>query len=221
MYLPRNKLEQVGLKRGLPMIFVHTPKCGGSYIAHAIGSRRERKCFTRKHPRLSGHKTYMEYKTAMASLDMDIGDYVTFSVIRDPWSWHVSLYHYVKGLTGVDQRKNVDLHALMNRLSFSEYLMWLNDLPDAFRDSYNAKNVCDWVVDTDGSIAVDFLLRQENLDADLRRFQDEYHILLKIPDKPVNTSKHRAYQKYYAPAEVDFIAKRHKRDIDLFGYCFD
>ncbi|NQW15585.1 MAG: sulfotransferase family 2 domain-containing protein [Rhodobacter sp.] len=221
MYVPRNRIEALGLRRGLPMIFVHTPKCGGSYIAHAIGEKRERRCFTRKHPALKGHKTYMEYKTAMIPLGIDIDDFITFSVIRDPWSWHVSLYHYVKGLTGVDQRKNQKLHAIMNKLSFSEYLVWLENMEDEFHDSYNAKNVCDWVIDDKGEIAVDFILRQEKLDEDLRLFNEEYGILLNIPKKPVNTSKHKAYQKYYSPAEVDYIAKRHKRDIDLFGYAFD
>jgi len=54
MYMPRTRLEATGLKRGLPMIFVHTPKCGGSYIAHAIGYFRERNCITRRHPSLKG-----------------------------------------------------------------------------------------------------------------------------------------------------------------------
>ena len=64
-------------------------------------------------------------------------------------------------------------------------------MDDEFHKSYNAKNVCDWVIDDKGEIAVDFILRQENLDEDLLRFQDVYEILLNIPKKPVNTSKHK------------------------------
>ena len=94
-------------------------------------------------------------------------------------------------------------------------------MEDEFHDSYNANNVCDWVIDDKGEIAVDFILRQEKLDEDLLRFQKEYGILLNIPKKPVNASKHKAYQKYYSPAEVDYIAKRHQRDIDLFAYSFE
>jgi sulfotransferase famil protein len=221
MYMPRTRLEATGLKRGLPMIFVHTPKCGGSYIAHAIGYHRERRCFTRKHPKLKGHKTYLEFKTAMAGLGMDIGDFNTFSVVRDPWSWHVSLYHYVKGLTGVERAKNEDLVALMNRIDFSEYLRWLADIKDPAFDLYNARIVSDWVVGEDGKIAVDFILRQESLDTDLRRMQATYGIRLNIPEKPVNTSRHRDYRSYYSCDEVDFIAKRHERDLQLFGYRFD
>lgn len=221
MYMPRTRLEATGLKRGLPMIFVHTPKCGGSYIAHAIGYHRERRCFTRKYPRLRGHKTYLEFKSGMADLDMSIDDYVTFSVIRDPWSWHVSLYHYVKGLTGVDREKNEDLVALMNRLGFSEYLSWLADIEDPAPDLYNARIVSDWVTGEDGVIAVDYILRQESLEADLRRMQKKYGVRLKIPSKPVNISSHGDYRSYYSNAEVDFIAKRHQHDLQLFGYRFD
>jgi len=82
MYVPRTRLESLGLKRGLPMIFVHTPKCGGSFVADAIGHRRERHCFTRRHPMLRGHKTYLEYQHAFTTLGIDINKFVTFSVVR-------------------------------------------------------------------------------------------------------------------------------------------
>lgn len=206
---------------GRPMIFVHTPKCGGSFVAHAVGYWRERLCFTRRYKTLQGHKTYVEFRDAMAVLGKDIRDYTTFSVIRDPWSWHVSLYHYIKNLEGVAREKKKAAHEVMNRLSFSEYLLWLDNMGEEFQTTHFAKNICDWLVDETGEIAVDFVLRQERLVEDLLKMQKEYGLYLRIPQQRINTSKHDDYRSYYTDQEADFIARRHRRDIEMFGYTFE
>jgi len=222
MYVPRTRLESLGLKRGLPMIFVHTPKCGGSFIAHAIGRRRERHCFTRRHPLLRGHKTYLEYREAFETLGIDITKYVTFSVVRNPWSWHVSFYHYVRGLTGRNLEDASVENAIMSKLSFSEYLQWVDDPDRPKRDGFpTTRNVSDWVVDETGKIVVDTVMRQETLREDLVRFQEKYSLRLTIPEKRVNTSRHDDYRKYYSSADVDLVRRRHKQDIELFGYDFE
>lgn len=218
--VPRNRMGTLALWSGRPMIFVHTPKCGGSFVAQAVGYWRERLCFTRRHKMLQGHKTYMEFRDVMALLGKDIRDYTTFSVIRDPWSWHVSLYHYIRDLKGVAREKKRAAHEVMNRLSFSEYLLWLDDMGDEFQETHFAKNVCDWVIDESGKIAVDFILRQERLVEDLVEMQDRFGLYLRIPTEKVNTSRHGDYRMYYSDSEVDFIARRHQRDIEMFGYEF-
>lgn len=223
MYLPRTFLESTGLKRGLPAVFVHTPKCGGSFIAEGLGRRRERRCFTRKHPLLKGHLMWTEYRDLFPKTGRDISDYMTFSVVRNPWDWHVSIYHYVRQLTGRYREIYADEHAELNRMSFSEYTAMVDD-PERNKIGWMdqaTRNVADWVIDESGEIKVDFILRQEQMERDFERFIDTYALQLKIPTKRVNASKHKDYRSYYSDKDAEIIARRHTRDVALFGYTFD
>jgi len=221
MYVPRTRLESIGIKRGLPMIFVHTPKCGGSFVATAIGNHRERHCITRRHPTMQGHKTYIEFRNALAALGIDIKDFVTFSVVRNPWSWHVSFYHFVRGLTGRELEDAAVENAIMSKQSFSEYLAWVDDESSPKSEDFpTTHNVCEWVIDESGDIAVDAILRQESLREDFAAMQKKYHIRAKIPQTRVNASEHKDYRSYYTDADIELVARRHARDIELFGYEF-
>ena len=223
MYLPRTFLESTGLKRGLPAIFVHTPKCGGSFIAEGIGRRRERHCFTRRHPLLKGHKMWTEYRDLFPRLGRDIHDYMTFSVVRNPWDWHVSFFHYIRQMTGRYREIFAEEHAELNRISFAEYLAWIDD-PDRPKPGWldeATRNVCEWVVDEAGEIAVDVMMRQEKLEADFQDFIDAYGLRLQVPKARVNTSVHKDFRTYYSDPEVEIVARRHVHDVALFGYSFD
>jgi len=222
MYLPRTRMERLGLKRGLPMIFIHTPKCGGSFVADAIGHRRERHCFTRRHPALRGHKTYLEYRQAFETLGININRFETFSVVRNPWAWHVSFYHYVRGLSGRNLEKAAAENAILSKQSFSDYLARVDnpEISDGI-EFPTTRNVSDWVTDENGKIVVDTILRQENLRSEIERFQKKYSLQLAIPSAPINTSKHKDYRSYYSSADVDLVRRRHARDIELFGYDFN
>ena len=221
MYLPRTFLQSTGLKRGLAAVFVHTPKCGGSFISEGIGHKRERHCFTRRHPLLKGHRTWVEYRDLFPKLGLDIHDYMTFSVVRNPWAWHVSYFHYIRQLSGRNRQKFASEHAVLNRMSFADYLRWIDD-PDSPKGEMQdaTRNVSDWVVDETGTIAVDFVMRQERLEADFAGFISQYGLRLAVPAKRVNASAHQDYRSYYRAGDVDIVARRHARDVALFGYGF-
>jgi len=222
MYLPRTFLQSTGLKRGLAAVFVHTPKCGGSFISEGIGYKRERHCFTRRHPLLKGHRTWVEYRDLFPELGLDIHDYMTFSVVRNPWAWHVSYFHYIRQLSGRNRQKFASEHAVLNRMSFADYLRWIDD-PDSPKGEMQdaTRNVSDWVVDETGTIVVDFVMRQESLEADFARFISQYGLRLAVPTKRVNASAHQDYRSYYRAGDVDIVARRHTRDVALFGYAFE
>jgi hypothetical protein len=223
MHLPRTFLESTGLMQGLPAIFVHTPKCGGSFIAEGLGRRRERHCFTRKHPLLKGHRTWREYRDLFPQTGRDLGDFMTFSVVRNPWQWHVSIYHYVRQMTGRYAQIYAAEHGELNRITFSDYLAMIDDSSRkqiGGLEEYT-RNVCDWLVDDQDRIAVDFLMRQERMEEDFTRFTETYDLRLSIPAKRVNTSKHYDYRTYYSDQDAELVQRRHARDVAHFGYGFD
>lgn len=206
------------------MIFIHTPKCGGSLVASAFG-RRFKRCPSIRWPEAAGHLTYREYKTVFANRGKNLDDYVLFTVIRNPWDWHVSWYHYVGRDTG-GRRSGMPLeHEQIKGLNFSEYLRWLDDegQPRSQND-YMRRQVADWIIDDVGRIAVLDILRQETLHADLIKLRDHYGLRLSIPsqDERINASrKDQDYRRFYTDEDAARIARRHARDIELFGYSFD
>lgn len=223
MLVPHNLRETLNPRAGERTIFIHTPKCGGSFVASAFG-RRYQRCPTLRWPEAAGHLTYRQYKPIFAAHGDDLDSYALFSVIRNPWDWHVSWYHYVGRDTG-GKRSGMPLeHEQIKDLSFSDYLAWLDDSEQPrSRDDYMRRQISDWMVNEDGEIAVDDILRQENLRGDLEALRDRYGLRLKISSRErINASrKDQDYRRFYSAADADRIARRHGRDIALFGYSFE
>lgn len=225
MRLPTRLLERPFPFLGRPTLFVHTPKCGGSYIGTAFGRRRFARAPEQRHPRLRGHLTWIEYRDRFAEMGEDVTTWLTISLVRNPWDWHVSWYHYIRGDTGGQRSGHALEHELFRRFSFHDYIDWLED-PDAPRgpQGYITRQVSDWFVDESGRIAVDHVLRQERLGADLAELARTEGLCLKLPRRRRNASRAqdtRDWRAFYSDADAERIARRHARDIALFGYRFD
>jgi hypothetical protein len=223
MLVPHNLREALNPWAGERMFFVHTPKCGGSFVASAFG-RRFKRCPALRWPEAAGHLTYRQYKPIFDARGQDLDSYILFSVIRNPWDWHASWYHYV-GRDSGGRRSGMPLeHEQIRDLSFSDYLAWLDDSTQPrSQDDYMRRQISDWVVDEGGEIAVSDILRQESLRGDLEALRDRYGLRLNIPTRDrINASRaDQDYRRFYNDADAERIARRHARDIALFGYSFD
>lgn len=223
MKIPRNAEEAVSAELGLPMIFIHTPKCGGSFVG-ATFEKRWRQCPSLVWPEAAGHKTYQEYEEIFEKRGDSLQNYVLFTVIRNPWDWHLSWYNYVSKDEG-GRRSGLALeHEQIKDLTFDDYVRWVDaeHLPKSEND-YMRRQVSDWIIDGDGHVAVDNILRQETLEADVKSLQHKYGLLFEIPHgERINASRGDAdYRLAYTDQAAERIAKRHARDIALFGYTFD
>ncbi len=220
MFVPQTLQDHLSPTAGMPMIFVHTPKCGGRFVTHTFG-RRYSQCVTCTTPAMAGHQTWRDYRDGMRALHLDINHYVTFTVIRDPWSWHQSWYRYIRGDKGGRRSGMPVEHALFQNISFLEYLRWLA-APGITGQSnrYYLAQVSDWLVDEAGVPRVEHILRQERLRDDLEALRDTYGLRVTLPRKPVNTSrKPPDCNVSYTAEGIDIVARRHARDIALFGYA--
>ena len=144
------------------------------------------------------------------------------TVVRNPWSWHVSWFNYVGKDTG-GRRSGLKIeHEQFKNMTFEQYLQWLDDesAPQS-PQGYVRMTQSDWVCDETGKVRVDEILRQETLQDDIRDLVDRLNLAVKPVQKRVNVSTKDDYRSYYTPAGVDQIAQRHKRDIELFGYSFE
>src|SRR5262245_26995961 len=82
------------MSRRMKLRFIHIPKCGGKYV-ESVFSPWIASCDTLS-DWAAGHLTFQEYRTAFETQGIRFTDAFTFAVVRNPWDWHVSWYHYFK-----------------------------------------------------------------------------------------------------------------------------
>ena len=180
-----------------------------------------RRCPTLRWKESRGHLTWLEYRDVFERRGENIRDYTLMTVVRNPWAWHVSWYNYVRNDIG-GRRSGLKIeHEQFRRMSFEQYLRWLDDeaAPQS-PQGYVRMIQADWISDEAGNVMVDEILRQESLQDDIRSLVDRLNLAVTPVHKRVNVSTRDDYRSYYTPDGVDQIAKRHQRDIELFGYSF-
>jgi len=205
---------------GKKMLFIHTPKCGGSYISSSFGSAQKR-CISVRRKDLKGHLTYVQYKKRLHKIGIDINEFILFSVVRNPFDWHVSWYNYVKKDAGGKKSGMPIEHSLFKNMSFSDYLLYLEDQPFMERpNQYYLMQMCDWVTDENGDLLNIDILNQETLSEDLSKLKEKHQIIINPSASRINQSFHGDYRKFYKDSDIDIVSRRHSKDIAIFGYKF-
>ena len=220
MQVPLKTRRKLFFKNSATLYFIHTPKCGGSFVEKAFSP------FIEKSPTLTledaaGHLTWLEYQEVFRAHRIDFNKATTFSVVRNPWDWHVSWFHYIKQDPGGRHSGHKIENQIFQDFEFVDYVHWLED-PEAIRgpQGYLVKQLSDWVIDDNENIAVDHVFRQESLENDLIRFIQENDLAIKTESLKVNTSERGNYRDYYDHETEKLVEKRHARDIAFFGYQF-
>lgn len=204
----------------LSLIYLHIPKCGGSFIQKTFAPYSEA-CPTIQWDDARGHLTYLEYLRVFENHGEDIHHNQIMTVVRNPWAWHVSWFNYVRrDRWGKRSGLKVE-HKLFRRMSFDDYLNWLDDdnAPQS-PQGYLKKQQSDWVCDEEGQIRVDHVLHQECLLQELQTLIAQLKIDVAPTANRVNVSTKDDYRSYYSQRGIDLVASRHRRDCELFGYEF-
>lgn len=129
----------------------------------------------------------------------------TFTFVRNPWDWQVSLYHFIQTNKLNYQRD------LVSSMSFDEYIHWRVTEDKHLQSSF--------VVDAQGNEIVDFVGRFENLRDDFAHICDRIGLDLSLPHE--NASKHETFRQYYTDETAALVADAYSEDIERFGYSFD
>ena len=203
------------------LLYVHVPKCGGSFIEQAF-LPWIKKCPSRIYRDTRGHLTYLEYKAAFARRGIDIENMTILTAVRNPWDWHVSWFHYLK--------EDIDKHRsgmpteveLFQKFDFKDYLHWLaDDNAPTSPSGYIRKQLIDFIRDQNGEVKADYILRQECLEDDLTKLKAALELDIEIPSTRVNTSSHGDFRRFYNDEGIELVARRHAKDIAYFGYSFE
>lgn len=139
--------------------------------------------------------------------------YFKFAFVRNPWDWHVSMYHFIL------REPAHARHALVRALgSFEGYVRWVVNESHPYPKGAT-KFQLDALCDSDRRLQVDEVGRYESLSEDFQRFCARLGIRAELPH--LNRSAHHAYQAYYTPETRELIGTCFREDVQTFGYTFE
>lgn len=200
-------------------IYIHIWKTAGTSLRMALKPYDSRSCYARglsvlrlpqalvRDPYQRSydvHSTYRDVESIFPRSELE--HFWIFGVVRNPWSWHVSLYHYMRQQESHYQRE------LANSFrDFSAYIAW--------REEAEPITQIDFLTDSKGQLAVDYVGKMENLDELVGLLKDRFEMDIRLP--VMRVSKHRHYTEYYKDKGlIEAVERMNSRDINEFGYEF-
>jgi sulfotransferase famil protein len=196
-------------------IFIHIPKTGGKSVQRFFATNWQ------NHEDISCYAQDLEPRIFKS--------YYKFAVVRNPWDRIVSDYNYQrKKRSQADHRLFIHDERGNNR-SFSQWLEAVLSDPFCCEPAEWGAHVSqgihrwspqvDWI-SINGKIAVDRVLRMENLQEDFA----ELCGTLGLPSRELpccNWRCHRHYSYYHDESTRRLVEKYYAKDIETFGYRFD
>jgi len=190
-------------------IFIHVYKTGGKSIRTALRPYRDRPSLLQRALQKLNLITLPTHASALEVREKwprKWSAYFTFAFVRNPWSWQVSLYHY---MSQQSSHKQHDVVTCFN--SFEQYLDWRIDGHVHLQQEY--------LTDESGTLLVDYVGRLETMREDFQTICERIGVEANLPHK--NKSSHDDYRNYYNDRTRDLVAQHYTADIDRFGYSFD
>jgi hypothetical protein len=137
----------------------------------------------------------------------------TFAFVRNPLDRLYSAY-VNKVAAPVDGSINLfDRHGISLDMTFPDFVEAITALSDD-RCDLHLRSQYRFITDRAG-VVVSFVGRFERLDSDWEGLSKRFG----LPALPLrNVSPHRSYHDAYTPALARAVARRYRRDIELFGY---
>lgn len=176
---------------------IQIPKTGGTSLRQAF-RYYEGMEFGRKR----------RHDTILQLSDLNDGKRWTFSFIRNPWNWLVSLYD-VAILTREEGRfKKYYKINHQEDMTFSDFVLQINHTQ------------FDWLVNENGEIAVDDIFKLEDIDLiNETRFKKFFGKTFDI--KRYNVIKHNPIPSFYNKELNSFVEERFSREIEFGDYSLN
>ena len=216
----------------LKCIYIHIPKTGGTSIESKLGfhngeeiarhqdHRRYRNLESSVWPPSRGAWSPMSFlrfgfqriRGVQEGFDFpsaaDLDSFYKFAIVRNPWDRVYSWYRNVMR----DENHQAEL-GVNSQCGFGDFIT--NHL-----DTWAMNSQLDWLIDSDGEMAMDYVGKFETLQESF----DEIGKALGFDDTQLPVLLHSGktdYRGAYEAKLVDKIADRYAREIEYFEYSFE
>jgi hypothetical protein len=136
----------------------------------------------------------------------EFAKYFSFAIVRNPWDWQVSLYHYMR------KERTHHQHSLARQFAnFEEYIEW--------RCSEDVRYQLDFVDSPAGDQLVDYVGKLETIDQDFAYICNRLGIEAELPR--LNVSNTTPWRSFYNTRTRNLVSDAFLPDIERFGYRFD
>lgn len=183
-------------------VFIHIPKTAGTSVARALFGTASR------------HVPCIEYEKANPR---KFRRYFKFAFVRNPWDRLFSAYHFLKkGGMNSDDAAWAQTH-LANYHSFEQFVHeWVNR--DNIMCGVHFKPQHHFITDSQGQLAIDYLGRMENINADFDFICQKIGVSVTLPI--LNVIEKIRYTDAYTPEMIDIVTRVYQQDISVLGYTF-
>ena len=210
-----------------PLIFVHTPKTAGTSMNKVLDIGED----------FGGHRKLTQLRTLLD--ESTYQSYKKMSVIRNPFDRIVSLYKATEPQMiqlAKDEQNVRDWPTGSDEEQYT-FESWFWDITSHVNNITSEPlfyaPCYDLMVDEKGELAIDYIIRYENLEKDFKNMFDDMKIEApELPKLNVATIKHPDmfkpglhYSKYYdchtKNVMIEFIYELFEKDFKAFGYEFE
>jgi len=199
-------------------LFIHIDKTGGTSIVNSLKLSKLTLCKNgNNHDNYDYKNKHFSYKQYCDYLNLkNLNDYFVFTVIRNPFTWVISRYNFLK-------RQNYDENFWKNHPHNSVKFAYLyNDINTYISelDKHNSlpfpKSQTEYLINRDNKVNIDFILKFENLE------QDWNILLKKLNKEEVPLSKLNTYNnnnlKILTQESKNIIYEWYKKDFENFNF---
>lgn len=198
----------------LKCIFIEVPKTGSTSIRSIVGYSDKphmniKEIKEKFYEELSVKDTnFLTRYIHNKRNDVKWNSYFKFGFVRNPWDRIVSLYFRKEGIQ------------MSDKMSFSEFVHWIENSSDTSIHPSKHKNQLDWFLNEKGDISVDFIGKFENLEDDWKYISKQLNLDTSLPHANKSRVKKKHYTEYYTPELREIIADKFQKDIEYFSYKF-
>ena len=196
--------------------FIHVgiPKSGTQSIRFALApymdiSREDIESFFMDH-----HVNFKKLEKYIKQQNLNWDEYFKFLVVRNPWDRLVSGFFHI--LKQPSKLRRPD-YSLWKNSTFRDFIIGNSQV--CIDETFVKKSYMSYMIDIEGKIVTDFIVRFENLQEDFNIVCDKIGVpRQKLPH--VNKTKHKHYSEYYDDETRQIVAQKFAKDIEYFGYRF-
>jgi hypothetical protein len=207
-------------------LFVHIPKCAGESItALLLNPANGGAQFLRKHS---------TYRDAAQALGEELGALTVFAVVRNPFAQAFSFYHHLRKplrMTAAEieayypgSKGRIAPHwasQIAMRAPFAQFVEEAYGTPSG--PAGWLQDLCSWLSDDMGRLAVSHILRHENLSQTFPALAGRLGLAGELPWQNASltvSSEASNYRPHYDSVSRQIIEARFKQTLETFSYTF-